>query len=190
MSQRVALETGTRVYLRLPRKSDEREMLELHARSRRHLIPWIRPMITPQQFAAHLERAADPRTVACLVCRKGDDAIAGVINISEIVRGYLQSAYLGYYCSSEHAGQGYMTEGMNLVLRHSFSKLKLHRVEANIQPGNVRSIRLVQRCGFTMEGFSQRYLKIGGKWKDHERWALLIEDWRANRARPGKSNPS
>jgi ribosomal-protein-alanine N-acetyltransferase len=104
-----------------------------------------------------------------------------VININEILRGFLQSAFLGYYGGFFHAGQGYMTEGMSLVLRHAFVKLELHRVEANIQPGNTRSIRLVERCGFTREGFSRRYLKIGGKWRDHERWALLVEDWKAHR---------
>jgi len=72
-----------------------------------------------------------------------------------------------------------MTEGLQLVLRHAFRRLKLHRLEANIQPANTASIRLVRSLGFRKEGFSPRYLKIGGRWRDHERWALLVEDWRA-----------
>jgi ribosomal-protein-alanine N-acetyltransferase len=71
-----------------------------------------------------------------------------------------------------------MTGALQLALRHAFRTLKLHRVEANIEPGNEASIALVRRAGFTREGFSQRYLKLGGRWRDHERWALLREDWR------------
>jgi ribosomal-protein-alanine N-acetyltransferase len=63
------------------------------------------------------------------------------------------------------------------VLGSVFGDLGLHRVEANIQPGNIRSTGLVQRLGFEKEGFSRRYLKIGGEWRDHERWALLAEDF-------------
>ena len=71
-----------------------------------------------------------------------------------------------------------MTEALQLALRHAFRALKLHRVEANIEPGNEASIALVRGAGFTREGFSRRYLKHGGRWRDHERWALLREDWR------------
>jgi ribosomal-protein-alanine N-acetyltransferase len=112
-------------------------------------------------------------------------SIAGVFELSEITRGILQSAYLGFYAMAPHAGSGYMREGMQVVLRHVFRDLKLHRVEANIQPGNKRSIALVKRCGFRKEGYSPRYLKIGGRWRDHQRWALLAEDYRsaASRAR-------
>jgi ribosomal-protein-alanine N-acetyltransferase len=67
---------------------------------------------------------------------------------------------------------------MELVLRRAFSDLRLHRLEANIQPGNTRSIALVQRCRFEREGFSPRYLKVGGRWRDHERWAIRVEQWR------------
>ncbi len=71
-----------------------------------------------------------------------------------------------------------MSAGMQLVLQHAFLKLRLHRVEANIQPDNPASISFVQRLGFVREGYSPRYLKIRGRWQDHERWALTREDWR------------
>jgi ribosomal-protein-alanine N-acetyltransferase len=71
-----------------------------------------------------------------------------------------------------------MAEGLALVLRQTFGPLKLHRLEANIQPGNDASKRLVERAGFEYEGYSPRYLKIGGRWRDHERWAITRERWR------------
>jgi ribosomal-protein-alanine N-acetyltransferase len=100
-----------------------------------------------------------------------------VINVSEIVRGALRSAYLGYYGFAPYLGHGYMSEGMTLALRWAFGALRLHRLEANIQPGNRASLRLARRLGFRREGFSPRYLKIAGRWRDHERWALLAEEW-------------
>jgi len=105
--------------------------------------------------------------------------LAGVINVSEIVRGVFQSGYLGYYAFIPHAGQGHMTEGLALALRWVFGEMRLHRVEANIQPGNDASLALVRRLGFRREGLSPRYLKITGRWRDHERWAITAEDWRS-----------
>ena len=104
-----------------------------------------------------------------------------MININDIIRGAFQSASLGYYAFSPYAGQGLMHEGMLLVLKHAFGKLKLHRLEANIQPDNRASIALVRKCGFVREGLSRRLLKVCGQWKDHERWALLSEDYDAKR---------
>ena len=102
--------------------------------------------------------------------------MAGVFNLSEIVRGGFQCAYLGYWAFSPFDGKGYIREGMELVLRHAFGPLGLHRIEANIQPGNARSRALARAAGFRLEGFSPRYLKIGGEWRDHERWAITVED--------------
>ena len=97
---------------------------------------------------------------------------------NEIVRGPAQSAFLGYWIGARYARQGYMTEALQLALRHAFRVLRLHRVEANIMPANRASIALVRRAGFQREGYSTRYLKIAGRWADHERWALTVEDWR------------
>ena len=121
--------------------------------------------------------AAGPRRLRLLVCRREDGAIAGVVNLNEIVRGAFHSTYLGYYGFAPHAGQSYMAEGLGLVLRHAFRRMGLHRLEANIQPGNRDSRALVRGLGFRREGFSPRYLKIGGRWRDHERWAIVREAW-------------
>ena len=115
--------------------------------------------------------------------RREDDRIAGVFNLSQIFRGNFLNAYLGYYAMSPFAGKGYMREGLTLALRFAFNELKLHRIESNVQPANGRSIALVRNAGFRREGFSPRYLKIGGRWRDHERWALIAEEWRKAQSR-------
>jgi [ribosomal protein S5]-alanine N-acetyltransferase len=103
------------------------------------------------------------------------------VNVSEIVREAFQSAYLGYYAFAPHQGRGYMTDALRRVVRTTFSKHGLHRLEANIQPTNGPSLRLVQRLGFVKEGFSPRYLRIAGHWRDHERWAITRDDWKRRR---------
>src|SRR4030095_179828 len=143
--------------------------------------PCTKPRNTKARYATWVARfaarGATPTHAGYLLFRKEDHALLGVFNFSEIVRGAFQSAYLGYMGFVPHAGQGDMTEGMALALDVVFRKLKLHRVEVNIQPTNARSLALAQRIGFTREGFSRRYVKIAGRWRDHVRYAILAEDW-------------
>jgi ribosomal-protein-alanine N-acetyltransferase len=182
-----ALQTGRRVHIRSPRPEDEAELTALVRASRRFHVGWISAAATPEAFAAHLRRNESADFESFLIFRKEDGAIVGSANLSQIFMGPFQSAYMGYWAGAPFAGQGYMTEGVGLVLTHAFRELKLHRVEANLQPTNTPSRALVQRLGFTMEGYSPRYLKVGGRWRDHERWAILREDWRPSRAlRPPK----
>ena len=138
---------------------------------------------SPEAFAEYLASARGPRTYRLLVCERETRAIVGAVHVSEVVRGVFQSAYLGYWIAAERAGQGFMTEGLSLAVRHAFGPLGLHRLEANIQPNNTPSIALVKRLGFELEGYSPRYLKIRGRWRDHERWALLAERWRGRKRR-------
>jgi ribosomal-protein-alanine N-acetyltransferase len=177
-----AIEIGEQVFLRPPTAADEGEFLALMRASRRLHQPWVTPPLAPGPFAAYLQRLAQDNAAGFLVCRRDDGAIAGVINLNEIVRNAFQNAYLGYYVGAPFAGHGYMTEALRLTLHHAFATFRLHRLEANIQPGNQASIALVQRCGFRREGFSPRYLKIAGEWRDHERWAVVLEDWLSSRS--------
>jgi [ribosomal protein S5]-alanine N-acetyltransferase len=188
---RTVLARGTLVYLRRPVERDAAPFLTAVESSKRMHGRWVQPPSTRSRFTNYVRRFSGPRSrdsrhathVGMLVCRRDDHAPVGVFNFSAIVRGSFQSAYLGYYGFAEHARHGYMSEGLNLVLRVGFGTLRLHRIEVNVQPGNTPSISLVRRGGFTLEGFSRRYVKIAGRWRDHERWALLAEEWRIARKR-------
>lgn len=175
-------ETGRHVYLRAPTLDDRQEFIALIHQSWHFLSPWVLPPFNAKTFREFVKRSDQPDYQSFFICRKQDGVILGVINMSQIFRGFFQSAFLGYYIGAAYTNQGYMTEALQLVLRHAFVKMKLHRLEANIQPENIASIRLVQRCGFHKEGYSPRYLKINNRWRDHERWAILKETWKQNKS--------
>jgi ribosomal-protein-alanine N-acetyltransferase len=174
--------TSKRVELSTPTLADADEFLAVMRRSRALHRPWLYPPLSEARYAAYLERIAQDRYEGFIARRREDGAIVGWLNVSEIVRGSLQGAFLGYGGVAGFDGHGYMTDALGLVVRRAFTTLRLHRLEANIQPGNRASTALVRRCGFEREGFSPRYLKVGGRWRDHERWALRAETWRAARA--------
>ena len=169
--------TRTRVYIRLGELSDEADFLAAAARSRTLHHPWVQAPSTPEAYRDYLSRHQDARGAAFFVWLEKPRGLVGVVNISEIVYGGFRSAYLGYYAFVPHAGRGLMSDGLAKVITHAFDVMKLHRLEANIQPGNRPSKALVKRLGFRREGLSPRYLKINGRWRDHERWAILSEDW-------------
>ena len=166
-------QTAGRIYLRPVVGGDRSEFLSLMRRSQQLHQPWISPPLTDAGFAGYLARTQRDDHEGLLVCNKHDDAITGVININNIIRGSFLSASLGYYAGAPYAGQGLMREGLDLVKGYAFYTLGLHRLEANIQPENFRSIALVQQCGFEREGNSRDFLFINGKWRDHERWTAI-----------------
>lgn len=180
-----ALITGPRVHLRKPRPEDEEAFCSLVTKSREFLARWAPGMPQGKDpegrlwFARTLELNAAGKSVKMLICRNEDGELLGAMNLNEIVRGSFQNAFLGYWIGLDHARQGYTTEALQLAVAYAFETLGLHRVEANIQPGNVPSAALVKAAGFRHEGFSPRYLFIGAEWADHDRWALTVEDWQA-----------
>lgn len=164
-----------RIYIRRPSPSDETEFLAAARRSRTLHHPWTTPPTASAGFRAYIDRMERPENEGFLVCRRDTDAIAGAVEITNIVLGRFCSGYLSYYAFTRHERQGFMREGLLLVIGEAFNRLGLHRLEANIQPGNTASIALAKSCGFSKEGYSPRYLRIGDRWRDHERWALVAE---------------
>jgi len=169
--------TGEQVVIRRGSLSDEAEFLAAVDRSRGLHHPWVQPPNTPAAYRDYLSKHQEPQGIAFFIWLEASRGLVGVVNVSEIVQGCFRSAYLGYYAFVPFAGRGLMKEGLARVIAHAFQVSKLHRLEANIQPANRTSKALVKKLGFRREGLSPRYLKINGRWRDHERWAILSEDW-------------
>jgi ribosomal-protein-alanine N-acetyltransferase len=170
-----------RVELSSPGPEDEADFIAAMAASADVHRPWLFPPTTPPDYRDYLARLVEGRKHGFLARRVEDGALVGWLNVSDIVRGALQGANVSYGGVAAFRGQGYMSEALELVLHEAFVALELHRLEANIQPGNASSLALARRAGFQLEGFSPGYLKIDGEWRDHERWALRSEAWLARR---------
>ena len=166
-----------RIHLRRPEPRDQAAFVQAVLGSRSIHYPWVSPPDSPEAFRAYLKRMEGPGHHAFLVCRSDADpdaeVMVGVVNISNVVPEPLCSGFLSYYVFLGHERQGLMREALQEVVRLAFGEMGLHRLEANIQPGNAASIALVRSVGFAREGYSPRYLKVGGRWCDHERWAIL-----------------
>lgn len=169
------LDDHSRVTLRLLSGADQDEFLGLVAASTGLHHPWMSLPATAQEFRAYRTRFDHVTAESLLICLRGTGGIAGVVNINSIIRGRFQNGSLSYAAFAPTAGRGYMAEGLGLVLRYAFERLRLHRLEAQIQPGNHASIALVRRLGFRREGYSPALLFIDGAWRDHERWAITSD---------------
>ncbi|MEY3209552.1 MAG: hypothetical protein RIT28_33 [Pseudomonadota bacterium] len=167
---------GPRTLLRPVQAADRAAFLAAAQASATLHAPWVTAPSDEASFDAWVNNAG-PSFHPLLLVSRDDGGLAGVYNLSQLVLGNFCSAYLGAYAFVPYAGRGLMAEGLDLLLQHAFQRAGLHRIEANIQPGNTRSLRLFERGGFRLEGRSPRYLRINGVWCDHERWALTVEDW-------------
>jgi ribosomal-protein-alanine N-acetyltransferase len=176
---------GERVRLRFPSERDADEMVALRKRSLKRLRAWDpKPpkgasLWRRDWFDRLLASRRDPAYRKLIVCRVDDAAIIGGTSLNSIIRGPFNSAFAGWWLGDPFEGHGYMSEALGLLLRYAFTEVRLHRVEANIRPENVRSIRVAKRVGFRREGYSPRYLQIAGEWADHERYAVIAEEWKA-----------
>lgn len=182
--RRKTISRGEAVYLFTPSKDCAEDFLFLAAGSQSFHQPWVYPATDIKRYRAYLDRLENGFAKGFCVARNEDDTLVGVININDPIMGGFRSASLGYYGGAPYAGRGYMSEGLALVLDQAFTVLEFHRLEANIQPENLASLALVKRLGFRKEGFSPAFLKVGGEWRDHERWAMLAEEWIAVHNRP------
>ncbi|WP_242910851.1 GNAT family N-acetyltransferase [Actinomadura terrae] len=171
----VFLRQGRRVALRRITAYDQEEFLGLVESSRTLHRPWITLPGTPDEFDDYIGRFDGLSADGFVVCLAKRQSMVGFVNLNEIVRGVYQRGLIGYGAFAPNAGRGYMTEGVDLLLDYAFTELGLHRLEADIQPGNAASLNLVRRLRFQREGFSPAFICIRGKWVDHERWAITRE---------------
>lgn len=184
----VVIRAGARVGIRHLRASDRDAFVALRRSSRAHLEPWepIPPsgvdLYSDDAFARELAMTDAATEQRWAIVRLGDGELLGRVTLGAIERGAFLNGRFGYWIGAAHAGQGYMTEALTLCVAHAFAPVEdgglgLHRLCANIVPWNVASRKLLERVGFVKEGYSEKYLQIGGVWADHERWAMTVERW-------------
>ena len=183
---------GPRVHLRYAAMQDYAAWAELRALSRQHLTPWepqwARDELTKASFRRRLRQAQrevrDDLGYAYLIFAETPAKLVGGLNISNVRRGVAQTASVGYWIGAPFAGRGYMTEAVCAAARFAFASLRLNRLEAACLPSNAASARVLAKAGFTREGRARRYLRIDGKWQDHDLYALLHDDPRPDPRQP------
>jgi len=177
--------SGAHVFIRPPRPEDWDEWAALRASSRSFLTPW-EPSWAPDclsrsSYQRRLRRQAiewrDDQGYSFLVCEQESGQLVGGIGLSNVRRGVAQMATLGYWVGRPFARRGYMFGAVALILDFSFQRQNLHRIEASCLPTNEASRSLLEKAGFTHEGYARHYLRIDGVWRDHLLFAMLKDDW-------------
>jgi ribosomal-protein-alanine N-acetyltransferase len=176
--------SGEGIVLRAPQPADYAEWAELRGASRAFLVPWEPTWpaddLTRAAFRRRLRRYAEDQrndlAYPFFLFRQQDNVLVGGLTLGNIRRGVAQAGTLGYWMGVAHARQGHMTAAVRALLAFAFATLRLHRVEAACIPANVPSVRLLEKTGFTREGYARQYLCINGVWQDHVLYARLKDD--------------
>ncbi len=175
-----------RLSLRLPEPKDATSIAHFYSHNRDHLQPWS-PLWTDSLFSEEFWRNQVRRfkeefdaglSARLFVFKKGEALLIGTASLTQIQRGPLHSAVLGYALAASEQGQGYMTEAVKAAVEFAFERLSLHRVEAGYQPHNRRSAEVLKRAGFSVEGYARDFLLINGRWEDHILTAITNPRWR------------
>jgi len=182
---------GDRVVLRLPVSQDYSEWARLRGESRSFLEPWEPSWASDEldksawryRLKRYREDYARGLAIPFFIFEKASGQLLGGVTLGNIRHGVARSGHIGYWIGEKYAGQGYMLEALELVALHAFDTMRLHRIEAACIPGNRRSVRVLEKAGFTREGLLRSYLKINGTWQDHYLYALIADDPRSGRAR-------
>ena len=181
---------GERVFLRAPRHGDYLEWAALRHASRAFLEPWepnwpndeLERSGWRRRMRRYREDFAAGTAIAYMIFETAGGRLVGGITLGNIRYGVSQSAQIGYWAGECHAGKGYMQDAVRTLLAHAFGAMRLHRIEAACIPGNARSIRVLEKAGFTREGLLRSYLRINGIWQDHYIFARIAGDaWHGDR---------
>ncbi len=173
---------GERVYLREPELGDFDGWAEVRQRSRAYLEKW-EPTWADDEFSRfsfrqrvriYAQRARDDEGHAFFIFERQSHQLIGGVTLSHVRRGVSQSATLGYWIGENFAGKGLMKDALRALVAVANKRFSLHRLEAACLPHNERSRHLLLACGFEPEGFAKSYVKIAGKWEDHQLFGLVL----------------
>lgn len=180
--QRIEI-TSERLLLFVYGPADAARLREHTVRNETHLARWSPQRQVSQgtdafwEAKGHKNRdeaAAGTAFRFAIVWRDDPDGdVLGTIALTEVSRGPLQQANVGYGLAEDAQGKGVMTESVKALSAWAFDTLHLHRLSANYMPTNERSAKVLRRCGFTVVGYARDYLFINGAWRDHVLTALV-----------------
>ncbi len=177
-----------RLHLRPSRPDDSRQWRAIRTRNRERLRRyeplWPKDALSPEYFLlrrrTQIRNWRNDRGYAFLIFMRDEGRLIGGVNINHVCRGAAQSATLGYWIDAAEEGRGYMSEAVRLIQAFAFEQIDLHRLEAACLPGNLRSRKMLERTGFTEEGFARHYIRINGVWEDHVLYGLPVEMWKSS----------
>lgn len=175
--------TGEKIYLRYLEASDAQAVLDLNLRNRKFFEKYLCTRndsfytLKSRQYSIRegIKKREEDLEYQFGIFKNGTEGLIGTITLSEVLRGSLQSCYIGYYLDSAYNGQGIMSEAAKLIVKFAFDEINLHRIEAGVMPHNIGSIRVLEKAGFHKEGIAQKNVKINGKWEDHQVLAVVSD---------------
>jgi RimJ/RimL family protein N-acetyltransferase len=171
---------GKRLRLRGPRESDADALFALFA-DPDVMRYWSRPPMTTRAEAEGLiveigEGFAQRSHLNWVIAARQDDAVIGTCTLFRFEPRH-RRAEIGYSLRSDHWGKGLAAEAVALAVDWALRTLKLHRIEADIDPRNDGSRKLLQRLGFSSEGVLRERYFVGDEISDTELFGLLASDW-------------
>ena len=174
---------GERVYLRFLEESDAEQLYELTMRNI-DKVEQFSPPRPPESRTVEGQRAlilrdegrrqTDERYSFGIFLRETDELI-GSINLMNIMRGALQTCMIGYYMDERQNGKGFMTDAVRAAVKYAFEVQGFHRIEAGVMPRNIGSVRVLEKCGFAIEGTMRQNMCIKGVWEDHYLLSIINE---------------
>ncbi|MCM3718161.1 GNAT family N-acetyltransferase [Fictibacillus phosphorivorans] len=176
---------GKHVYLKPVDRNEIEPLLELETRNKDFFNQFAPTrdddFCTLEGQAKRLERMEENREndlgYSFGIYLNDSDILIGQIGLFKLERGPGQKAMVGYSLDKEHNGKGYMTEALKLIVRFAFNQIKLHRIEAQVMPRNIGSVRILEKNGFHKEGIAKKNVMINGKWEDHQMLAILNDHY-------------
>lgn len=178
------MEKQQEVYIRLLNIADAEDLLQMEIENR-DFFQLYSPLKEEtfytiekqkERIEKSISRAQEGSFYSFGIFLTSTEQLVGNLSLSEVVRGDLQSCWIGYSLDKKQNGKGYGTEAVKQAVEFGFKELGLHRIEAGVMPHNIPSIRVLEKAGFHKEGIAKENVRINGKWEDHQILAIINKE--------------